>query len=240
MKILAFDTSNLVLSVAIYEDEKVLDTFSSSEKKTHSVTLLPAIKNLLNKSSLKMKDIEKIIVAQGPGSFTGIRIAVATAKMLAWTLDIPLVGVSSLALIASNVNDNNAYIVPYFDARRSNVFAGIYKWENGDLVNIVPDGHWVIDDLILEVKKLNSAVIFVGSEIEELTEKSNGIKATFFEDYDPHADNLMKIAKNLPAVENLHEFVPHYLRYTKAEYDWLQTQTNKEAEKIDGDYVEKV
>lgn len=239
MKILAFDTSNLVLSVAICEDEKTIATFNSSEKKTHSVTLLPAIKKLLVENNLEVKDIEKIVVAQGPGSFTGIRIAVTTAKMLAWTLNIPLVGISSLALIASNITDKTSYIIPYFDARRSNVFAGIYKWENKELKNIVADGHWVIDDLILEMKKLDGPVIFVGTSIEELTSKATGSNVTFSEKFEPRAENLVKLAKNEPEVADIHAFIPKYLRYTKAEYDWLRTQ-GEEMKDNNEDYVEKV
>ena len=95
MKLLAFDTSNQALSLAILEDEHLLAQTTLNIKKNHSITLMPAIDFLMNSLDMKPKDLDRIVVAQGPGSYTGLRIAVATAKTLAHTLKIELVGVSS-------------------------------------------------------------------------------------------------------------------------------------------------
>ena len=94
MKILAFDTSNRALSLAVLEDKELLGQVTLNIKKNHSITLMPAIDFLMNSLDLKPTDLDRIAVAQGPGSYTGLRIAVATAKTLAHTLKIELVGVS--------------------------------------------------------------------------------------------------------------------------------------------------
>ncbi|MDO1605845.1 tRNA (adenosine(37)-N6)-threonylcarbamoyltransferase complex dimerization subunit type 1 TsaB [Lactobacillus sp. YT155] len=238
MKTLAFDTSNTQLSISIDADNQQLASFFSDEKKTHSVTLLPAIKQCLQEANLDIKDIDEIIVAQGPGSFTGVRIAVTTAKTLAWTLDVDLKGVSSLALIASNIKDEDKIIVPYFDARRSNVFAGAYQLVDGKLIECVADGHYVIDDLIEKLQELENEVVFVGPEIEELTTKANTklTKVEFSSDNDPDAHNLVKLAEQVQPVEDIDAFIPTYLRYTKAEYDWLKTKHKAD----DDGYVQRV
>ena len=96
MKLLAFDTSSKALSVAILEDETLLAETTLTIKKNHSITLMPVIDFLMRQIDLTPKDLDRIVVAEGPGSYTGLRIAVATAKTLAHTLGIELVGVSSL------------------------------------------------------------------------------------------------------------------------------------------------
>ena len=104
MKILAMDTSNKALSLAILENKELLGQVTFNIKKNHSITLMPAIDFLMNSLDLKPADLDRIAVAQGPGSYTGLRIAVATAKTLAHTLKIELVGVSSLlALVPEQV-----------------------------------------------------------------------------------------------------------------------------------------
>ncbi|GKQ42148.1 tRNA (adenosine(37)-N6)-threonylcarbamoyltransferase complex dimerization subunit type 1 TsaB [Companilactobacillus sp. RD055328] len=235
MKTLAFDTSNTSLSVSVDQDGQQLASFFSDEKKTHSVTLLPAIEKTLQDANLSITDIDEIVVAQGPGSFTGVRIAVTTAKTLAYTLNKQLKGVSSLQLIAANITEFEGLIVPYFDARRSNVFAGAYELKSEELIEVLPDGHYVIDDLITQLESLKRPVMFVGTPIEELTTKSDNLDAQFSSEYIPNAHNLVKLAKSINPVTDIDAFIPKYLRYTKAEYDWLKT-----GETSGKDYVQRV
>src|SRR5690554_6176022 len=102
MKILAFDTSNQPMSVAVVEDNKVLAEITVNIKRNHSIQLMPAIDEMLEQAKLTIDDIDRVAVAEGPGSYTGLRIAVTIAKSLAWTKEIELVGVSSLKLVAAN------------------------------------------------------------------------------------------------------------------------------------------
>jgi tRNA threonylcarbamoyl adenosine modification protein YeaZ len=127
MKLLAMDTSNQTLAVAVLENEKLLAHFQLNRKMNHSLTLMPAIESVMQASGLEPADLDRIVVAKGPGSYTGIRIAVTTAKTLAETLKIELTTVSSLAVIAGNIHTDKL-IIPMMDARRNNVYASAYRW----------------------------------------------------------------------------------------------------------------
>ena len=108
MRLLALDTSNEAMSVAVLDNDKLLAQTTINRKRTHSEQLLPAIDDLVAASGPQPEDLDKIIVADGPGSYTGIRIAVTTGKTLAYTLNIALAGVSSLAVLAANKSDDCA------------------------------------------------------------------------------------------------------------------------------------
>ena len=125
MKILAFDTSSTALSVALLEDEKLVAESTVTVKKNHSISLMPTIDFLVAQAGWQPSDLERIVVAQGPGSYTGLRVAVATAKTLAYALDIDLVGVSSLQAL-TNLSVVGV-VIPIMDARRNNVYVGFYK-----------------------------------------------------------------------------------------------------------------
>ena len=158
MKLLAIDTSNQTLAVAVLEENKVLAHFQLNRKMNHSLTLMPAIETVMEAAGLKPTDLDRIVVAKGPGSYTGIRIAVTTAKTLAETLKIELATVSSLAVIAGNTRINKL-IVPLMDARRNNVYAGVYRWENKQLVNVIADQHIPLADLLNKIKE---PALFIG------------------------------------------------------------------------------
>ena len=134
---LAIDTSNQTLSVAICNDQQLIGQYTGTTNKNHSLALMPAIDFIMKENQITPQGIERIVVAQGPGSYTGLRIGVTTAKTLAWTLGVELVGISSLASLAANSLDYQGLIVPLFDARRNNVYTGIYQWQGSQLVTIV-------------------------------------------------------------------------------------------------------
>ncbi|RIM55428.1 tRNA (adenosine(37)-N6)-threonylcarbamoyltransferase complex dimerization subunit type 1 TsaB, partial [Staphylococcus arlettae] len=130
---LLLDSSNQPLSVAVMEDDDVLASRTNGEKVNHSIQLMPTVKMLLEEANLTPQQLDAIIVAKGPGSYTGLRIGVTTAKTLAYTLNIPLYGVSSLQALAATIDAQEKTIVPICNARRGFVFAGIYQWQNGKL-----------------------------------------------------------------------------------------------------------
>ena len=126
MKILAFDSSNEPLSVAVVDQEKILTEQTLNIKRNHSIQLMPAIEEALRQAQLTLADIDRIAVAAGPGSYTGLRIAATVAKSLAWAQDIELVGISSLKVLAANsYPEKDGLIVPLFDARRQNIYTGL-------------------------------------------------------------------------------------------------------------------
>src|SRR5699024_9282983 len=114
--------------------------------KNHSVRLMPAIHQMMNEVHIKPAQLEKIIVSKGPGSYTGVRIGLSTAKSLAWALNIPVVGVSSLEALAWQGRFFHGYICPFFDARRGMVYTGLYRWETERMVLAESDVNILMDD----------------------------------------------------------------------------------------------
>lgn len=235
MKLLAIDTSNQTLAVAVLEENKVLAHFQLNRKMNHSLTLMPAIETVMEAAGLKPTDLDRIVVAKGPGSYTGIRIAVTTAKTLAETLKIELATVSSLAVIAGNTRINKL-IVPLMDARRNNVYAGVYRWENKQLVNVIADQHISLADLLNKIKE---PALFIG-ETSKFKDQIESIltNADVSEEDEVNLPNgiiLGKLGFLAQPVENVHGLVPAYLKRVEAEEKWLETHQPE-----DENYVEKI
>src|SRR5690625_4806312 len=133
MNILAIDTSNQVLGIAILGDGQIIGEMITNVKKNQTSRLMPAIHQLIKDVEMIPDQLDKIVVARGPGSYTGVRIGVTTAKSLAWALSIPIVGVSSLEVLAYQGRFFNSLICPLFDARRQRVYTGLYEWNNDQL-----------------------------------------------------------------------------------------------------------
>lgn len=131
MRILAIDTASEVASAAVVEDETLLGEYILNHKMTHSQKIMPMIENILQNLELDVKDIDVFAVANGPGSFTGLRIGVAAIKGLAHAVNKPVVGISTLAGLAYNLPWAEHIIVPIMDARRNNVYTASYIWDEG-------------------------------------------------------------------------------------------------------------
>ncbi|WP_203624300.1 MULTISPECIES: tRNA (adenosine(37)-N6)-threonylcarbamoyltransferase complex dimerization subunit type 1 TsaB [unclassified Lacticaseibacillus] len=231
MKILAMDTSNQAMSVAVMADGQLLATSTINHKKTHSEQLLPTIDRLVTVSGLTPAELDRVVVADGPGSYTGVRIAVTTAKTLADTLSLELVGVSSLAALAAGAVGTTNLIVPIMDARRQNVFAGVYQWLDGELINVVEDRHLALTQLLEELKLLRQPSTFVGSDVAKFTEPIKatlGASAHFVDALAnlPQAGRLALLGARRTPVD-VTTFVPRYLRLTEAETNWLKTHDDK-------------
>ena len=216
MKLLAFDTSSKTLSLAILEDRELLAQTTLNIKKNHSIILMPAIDFLMNSLDMKPKDLDRIVVAQGPGSYTGLRIAVATAKTLAHTLKIELVGVSSLlALVPEQVE---GLVIPVMDARRNNVYAGFYQ--SGQAVR--PEEHLSFADVLEIAGAIDQPITFVG-ETEAFEEQIvTSLPQAAIQSTLPDAATIGRLGLDLPA-QSIHDFVPNYLKRVEAEENWLKT-----------------
>ena len=129
MKILGIDTSSMAASVAVIEDNKLICEYTINTKKTHSQKLMPMIENMLSLSDLNVRELDAIAVCEGPGSFTGLRIGMATAKAIAHVNDIPVIGVNSLEVLAANMNLCDKKICSILDAQRNQVYTGRYQYE---------------------------------------------------------------------------------------------------------------
>ena len=165
MKILALDSSGLVASVAIVEDTQMIAEYTINYKKTHSQTLLPMIDEVAQMIGLDMTSIDAIALPAGPGSFTGLRIGAATAKGLGLALDKPLVAVPTIAALAYNLYGSNSLICPLMDARRGQVYTGVYYFEGDNMVTLKEQCAESIEATIEYLNKEKRPVIFLGDGV---------------------------------------------------------------------------
>ncbi|QIL46392.1 tRNA (adenosine(37)-N6)-threonylcarbamoyltransferase complex dimerization subunit type 1 TsaB [Vagococcus coleopterorum] len=241
MKILGIDTSNQGLGVALVEDGVVIGNHLGEKSKNHSVSLMPAINQEMKKAGWKPTDLNRIVVASGPGSYTGLRIGVTTAKTLAWTLGIELVSVSSLAAIAANSRDYGGLIIPLFDARRQNIYTGAYQWQSGELVSVIADKHTSLMDWLAELQATGTKELrFVGEDVINFSEAIKTIIPTaecceeqVLNQVD--ASSLALLGEDAEPIKDIHGFTPNYLKRVEAEENWL-----KENQDTVQTYVEKV
>lgn len=197
---LFLNTSVDFLSVAIVKDGVVLDSFYTKLNNDLSKITLSVIDDMLSRLSISKRDINRIVCVNGPGSFTGLRIGVTIAKVWAYSLNIDIVGVSSLYVLATGIEGD--YIVPIIDARRGYVYAGIYD-KNYNVV--MKDCYISLEELSSRVSDLDSDVIYVSS---------NGFNGSI--EYDPNIDKVFKYL-DTDNVSDSFSFVPNYLKRVEAE-----------------------
>ena len=163
MKILCIDTSSKLCSVAILDNTKLIKKIELNNGLTHSETLMPSIKSIFEETDLKLHDIDLIVCDIGPGSFTGIRIGIATAKAFSDSLNIPTVGINSLECLAHNIKTSDI-ICSIIDCKNNNCYFGLYKLENNAYITLNNPEATTIDDLLELLKKnyLNQTINFVG------------------------------------------------------------------------------
>ncbi len=166
MKLLAIDSSGLVATVAIVSEEAMLAEYTVNFKKTHSQTLLPMLNEIVKMVELDLSQVDAIAVAAGPGSFTGLRIGSATAKGLALALDKPVVAIPTLEGLAYNLFGTSQLVCPMMDARRDQVYTGIYEFVHSELKVLKPQAAMGIGELLEEVNQIGREVIFLGDGTE--------------------------------------------------------------------------
>lgn len=199
---LLIDTSTSNLTVSIINDQEVIYIYQETILSDMSSKLLPIINNGLKELDLKLENIDKIFVVNGPGSFTGIRVGVTVAKTIAWALKKDIIPLSSLELIATT-NTSKKYIVPMIDARRNNVFAGIYD----NNLNCIKEDKLISRD---ELSNLNDDYEFVSYD-----NIAGVIK--------PNIDILKIVNKHINDEGiNPHNLNPNYLKLTEAEENKLK------------------
>ena len=162
MLILALETSAKAASVALLEGDKLLSESYQNTGMTHSQTLMVMAEDMLKQCGKTAKDVDAVAVAEGPGSFTGVRIGVAAAKGFAWGREIPCYGVSTLEAMAQSLGIYDGYICPVMDARRSQVYNALFESDRGEITRIREDRAISQDDLAEDVKKLEKPVFLVG------------------------------------------------------------------------------
>lgn len=238
MKILGLDSSGIVASVAIVEDDVLIAEYTVNYKKTHSQTLLPMLDEIAKMTELDLNSIDAIAVAAGPGSFTGLRIGSATAKGLGLALKKPLIAIPTVEGLAYNLYDISGLICPIMDARRKQVYTGIYRFTDHQL-KVVEDQMAVPMETVIEkLNQYGEAVTFLGDGVPVFHELI-AEKMTVPYSFAPAHVNKQRAAAVAALgliyyregkTETAMEYVPDYLRVSQAERE----RAEREAAKADG------
>lgn len=237
MRILGIESSSLVASVAIVEDGITMAEYTVNFKKTHSQTLLPMIDEMVNLLGIDLSTLDAIAVSGGPGSFTGLRIGSATAKGLGLALDKPLIHVPTLDAMAYGIYGSSDIICPIMDARRNQVYTGLYRFER-DFTVVMEQDALDMGDLAGNLNSMGERVIFLGDGVpvyQNLIKE----KLTVPFDFAPAHLNRQRAASvaALGAVyfaegktESAMEHKPDYLRKSQAERE--REEKMKKAENV--------
>ena len=225
MKVIGLDSSGLTATVAIVEDDRLVAEYTVNHKKTHSQTLVPMLDEISKMTELDLSTVDAIAVAKGPGSFTGLRIGSATAKGLGLALNIPIVEISTTEGLAYSLFGTDKLIAPIMDARREQVYTGLYEFEDDELKTILPATAEPIEDTVARINETGRAVIFLGDGVAVFKDKilelikvpvsfaPAGKRLQSAASIATLGLKLFKEGKAIPARDH----VPDYLRLSQAE-----------------------
>jgi len=235
MLVLGIDTSSVVASIAIATEDKILGEFTINHPKTHSQKLMPMVDQLLKNLELTVKDLDLIAITVGPGSFTGVRIGISIAKGFAQAYNIPVVEISGVEGLAYNIQHFGGVICPIMDARRNQVYSGVYKWNDGNLDEVVKEDAYNLDVMIEILKEKTEGyhdkrVIFVGDGVavhKEVIAEKLGSKAVF-----ANAANVLQRgssvallgSQNREKAKSYDDVHANYLRKSQAEREYDERQ----------------
>ena len=245
MRVLAIDSSGLTATVAVVEDKQTIAEYTTNFKKTHSQTLLPMIDEMMRMIEMDVSDVDAIAVAGGPGSFTGLRIGSATAKGLGLALDKPLIHVPTLDAMAYSLYGCEDIICPVMDARRKQVYTGLYSFARKK-----PEDDSLYDEPVFQVLRMQMAVpveelirhlnvyrrrvVFLGDAVPMYTETlAEGMKVPY--SFAPSFMNRQRAAVvgalgihyyQTGRFETAAEFKPEYLRRSQAERERAEREKN--------------
>lgn len=213
--LLSLDSSAVTASVALTDGDRVIKSEFVNSGLTHSETLLPMVKRVMGDN--EFSSLDAVAITAGPGSFTGVRIGVATVKGIAFAGNIPCYGVSTLEAIAYNFVDENCVVCAVMDARRMQFYNAIFKVENGIVSRITPDRAISIDDLREELKQYDSVIIAGdGAALCSQNIALDNCKIAADEKIYQNALSVAKCVKNKKAIAPS-ALMPVYLRQSQAE-----------------------
>ena len=233
MLLLAFETSAKAASVALFDGEKLLGESYQNTGLTHSQTLLVMAQDLLSQCGKMPSDVEAVAVANGPGSFTGVRIGVAAAKGFAWGKEIPCYGVSTLEAMALGLGAYDGIICPVMDARRSQVYNALFYVNQNPLSRPTPDRAISLEDLGAELKNAEKPIFLVG---DGSILCYHTLKDTLPNLVLPaeHRMHQRAVGVGLAALQSIaagesgdgNALAPNYLRLSQAERERLERENN--------------
>lgn len=225
MKILGIESSSMTASVALVSDDIVMAEFTINNKRTHSETLLPMIDKMLDTVGVNPEELDAVAISAGPGSFTGLRIGAATAKGLALALDIPLVAVPTLEGLAYNLAGDRRLVASVMDARREEVYAGLYDVKDG-IKAVIEEDALPAEEFIKKLEDISDDIVFVGdgigvikNTISKMGDASSFDFAAIHNDKQRGASiaSLGKMYMEMGKSINPDDFAPEYLRKSQAE-----------------------
>ena len=234
MLILAFETSAKAASVALTENGKLLGESYQNTGLTHSQTLMVMAEDLLKQCGKTVSDIGAVAVAEGPGSFTGVRIGVAAAKGFAWGRQLPCYGISTLEAMAVSLGAYQGYICPCMDARRSQVYNALFYVNQGKLERISEDRAIALKDLGEELKNCKEPIFLVGdgANLCYNTLKESVPNLVLPPEHRQHQRAVgVALLAQRPAEAGIHgdgnALSPNYLRLSQAERERLERENKK-------------
>ena len=238
MRILGLDSSGIVASVAVVEDDVLVAEYTINYKKTHSQTLLPMLDEIVKMTELDLESIDAIAVAAGPGSFTGLRIGSATAKGLGLALKKPLVAIPTVEGLAYNLYDTPGLICPIMDARRKQVYTGIYRFTDHRLETVEEQMAVPVEEMIKKLNAYGQPVTFLGDGVPVFCELITEKREVPYSFAPAHVNKqraaavaaLGLIYYREGKTETAMEHIPDYLRVSQAERE----RAEREAAKADG------
>ncbi|WP_099189936.1 tRNA (adenosine(37)-N6)-threonylcarbamoyltransferase complex dimerization subunit type 1 TsaB [Tepidibacter mesophilus] len=226
MKVLGIDTSSKAASVAIMEDNKLISEYTINNNKTHSQKLMPIIENMFKLNEMSANDIDLISVCIGPGSFTGLRIGVATAKAIAHVRDIPVVVVNSLEALSFNVSMTNKTVCPMIDAQKKQVYTCKYSWDKDSLLKVEDIDVKKVEDLAEELKSSLEEFVLIGEGVDLHKEVFGNINNVYIAPNSHRASRASSICEigiekfKKGDTKNHYEVVPYYIRKSQAEVQY--------------------
>jgi len=227
MLILSIDSSTESASCAILEENRLLGEISFNYKKQHSVILMTMVDNLLKNLALTITDIDGFVISKGPGSFTGLRIGIATVKGLSQGTGKPFLGVSSLDALAYNMAFTSGIVCPIIDALRGNVYTALYKFNGAKLEKISDYLLISIDELLILLKEKEETCTFIGDAVhifkDKLVEALPGVQFAPVHLNLARASALGELGLSSLALGNhddINTFAPLYLRKCQAEREY--------------------
>ena len=233
MLILAFETSAKAASVALLENGKLLGESYQNTGLTHSQTLMVMAEDMLKQCGKTVADVTAVAVAEGPGSFTGVRIGVAAAKGFAWGAELPCCGVSTLEAMAESLGIYQGYVCPVMDARRSQVYNALFYVNCGEIRRVREDRAIALADLAEELKTLEGPIFLVGdgSNLTYNTLREQIGELVLPPEHRMHqrATGVALVAeKKIAAGEtcDANALTPNYLRLSQAERERMEKMQN--------------
>lgn len=238
MRILGIESSSLVASTAIYEDGITMAEYTVDFKMTHSQTLLPMINEMVKLVGIDLNTIDAIAVSGGPGSFTGLRIGSATAKGLGLALNKPLIHVPTLDATAYNLFGASGLICPIMDARRNQVYTGVYCYTDHRLDTVWEQDTMSIEALAEGLNCLDHEVIFLGDGVAVYREKLQELLTIPFSFAPAHVNRqraaavaaLAEVYYKEGKIQTAEEHEPEYLRKSQAERERAERESVKHAD----------